>query len=231
MKCSLLIVVLSLSSMAALADAGNCVRYYVEVEFKDSSSIIGHLFLLEYLTAIPEADAELWEAMNKYPRLQWELYRSLHEVVLSNHFGLPLDSTMLAFNACTAEDAVIFQMKDVKRIKILKVAPCRNDADSRGYYSKGIYPVMVSDLIADELELLTTGSPISNHFSLIDQELTYFILVAELNKEDMLAISQQVRTQLQSDMDSKKDRTNSFQILKQKLREKKIILLQFGFGD
>jgi hypothetical protein len=226
MRHILLILAMSIGAKLAVADVGNCVRYHVEVEFKDSTSITGHLFLVEYLVTIPESEAELWETMSKSLRPNWTVLRSFHEVVLSNHVGQPVDSSMLAFNTCTEDDVVQFQLKDVQHIRILSIAPCGNDEASKEFYWNG-NPIF-SDLNAAEIELFRYARPYSTGFQIENDKYSYFMLIAEASEAELLALYQEVSHQLQQ-LDSNESFVKGFQSIKQKLRESNVVLICFQF--
>jgi len=229
MKRILLILSLGIASKFAIADVGNCVCYHVEVQFKDSSSIIGHMFLLDYLLTIPQSDSELLETISKRFHTKWGVYTNLDEVVLSNHVGPWIDSSMLGFYVSTEDDIVRFQFEDVQRIRIIAIAYCGNDDASKGFYWNGIYPVVVDDLNADEVGWLMAEKPLSTGFQLRNDELSYFMLIAETSEEGLLALSQEVSHQLQQHLDSNEGFEQSFHSLKMTLRKKGAVLIRFGF--
>jgi hypothetical protein len=219
------------------SDAGNCVKYEVDIQLTDGQKVKGYVYVLAYELKFKFQDNSFLDYLkrNNSPDTLY-LYKSIHQLKFPITKEGP-GKCEFHFNATTADNEIKILKKTIKTAKLISYSVCNNcdDPDEKnGYYWNGIYPTIITELTKAEIELLQTnpnatisfGHDIENNtegYWMISYSSNFKHTDLERLKNDFLLDADKLLRENKWDIVQRK-----YKIFKSELRKKKIILFKTG---
>ncbi len=220
------------------SDAGNCIKYDLDLQLMNGKKIRGFMYELGYQRKFQFKDISFLDYINKshgYDTLA--IYKNITQLkfpVIDNenrecHFQ---------FNATTVDNFIKIPISKIKTVKVLSYTVCNNcdlAEEKEGYYWSGIYPVVITELVKTEIDLLQTKPTSSISFGFdTDNEGYCMISYSSSYKRTNL---EKLRDDFLVDINKLSKENNwkiiekKYQVFKNRLREKKIIIFKMGYAD
>lgn len=221
----------------AFSDAGNCVKYDVDIQLTSGQKIRGFVYAGSYETKFQFQDISFLDYLNK-------IIRSDTLYVFKNIRQLKFPTTNYGREKCefhfdAADESMRIPKKEIKEAKVVSYTVCNNCdvADEKeGYYWNGIYPTVITELNKTEIDLLQTRplatiafgngqSDSADEYWMISYSQEYKQADLEKLKNDFLVEAGKLMRERKWDAVQAE-----YKALKDKLRKKKVVLFKIGFA-
>lgn len=239
MKHLLLTLLFSLTLFEQVfSDSGNCIKYDVDIQLANGKKVRGFLYYQTYKPKFQFKDNSFLDYLHDtYGSGSLAIYKNIRQL----KFPI-IDSENqychFHFNATTIDNLILVQIDQIKTVKVLSYTVCNNcdSADEKdGYYWSGIYPTVITELARTEIELLQTKPIASISFGfdtrtdgywMISYATTYKKKNLEKLRDDFLIDINKPSKENKWEVVEKK-----YQVFKNSLRKKKIIIFKMGYAD
>ncbi len=220
----------------AFPDAGNCVRYEVAIQLADGKKLNGFVYLVSYEKRFEFRDITFLDYLNR-------VSPSDTLIVLQNirQLNFPIindgQKCQFHFEATPSENKIL--KKSIKSIEVLSYRTC-NICDledlENGYYWKGIYPVVITELTKSEIDLLQTTPIATINFSHGDQNTEGYWIASysvEYRQDDLTKIKDSFLVEADRilKVNGYNALTSAYKRWKNDLRKKKVIVFKFGYAE
>jgi hypothetical protein len=220
------------------ADAGNCVKYDVDIQLTDGQKVRGFVYALGYEKRFRFQDISFLDYIKRNnPTDTLHVYRNIRQLKfpMMEEFNRNCE---FHFDATTPDNYLKILKKKIKIIKVVSHTVCNNCDNSNeetGYSWNGVYPTIITELTKAEIDLLQTkpfaiigfGHDIENStdgYWMISYSSDYKQADLEKLKNDFLTETDKPLTENKWDIVQGK-----YKVLKSGLRKKKIILFKIGY--
>jgi hypothetical protein len=238
-----LFVILTLTfglSEKVFSDAGNCVKYDVDIQLIDGQKIRGFVYAGGYEKRFQFKDVSFLDYLKKNdPSDTLHIFKNIRQLKFPTT-NKGNKKCQFHFDATTRDNDIKILKNKVKTVKVLSYTVCNNcDLENKenGYYWNGIYPTVITELTKTEIDLLQTkpiatvnfGHDIENNtdgYWMISYSTDYKQSNLEKLKKDFLQETDKLLKE--NKWDIVQDR---YKILKSRLQKKKIILFKIGYAQ
>ena len=218
-------------------DAGNCVKYDVDIQLIDGQKIRGFVYAGGYEKKFQFQDISLLDYLKKNnPSDTLHIFKNIRQLKFpTTNEGN--EKCKFLFDATTADNEIKILKKKIKTIRVVSYSVCNNcdvANEETGYYWNGIYPTVITELTKAEIDLLQTkptatvtfGHDIENNtdgYWMISYSSEYKQADLEKLKSEFLLETDKLLRENKWDIVQSK-----YRIFKSGLRKKKIILFKTG---
>jgi hypothetical protein len=221
----------------AFSDAGNCIKYDVDIQLASGKKIRGFLYHQTYQPKFQFKDNSFLDYLHHtYGSGALAIYKKIRQlkfpIIGENQY------CHFQFNATTIDNLIIVQIDQIKTVKVLSYTVCNNcdsTNEKEGYYWSGIYPNVITELVKTEIDLLQTKPIASIGFGFDTRTDGYWMIsyATDYEKKNL----EKLRDDFLMDI-NKLLKENKWEIVEKKyrafknrLREKKIIIFKMGYTD
>jgi len=226
-------------SEKVFSDAGNCVKYDVDIQLIGGQRLRGFVYAGGYEKRFQFKDVSFLDYLKKNnPSDTLHIFKNVRQLKFpTTNEGN--EKCVFHFDATTDDNDIKILKKKIKTIKVVSYSVCNNcdvANEETGYYWNGIYPTVITELTKTEIDLLQTkpiatvnfGHDIENNtdgYWMISYSLGYKQADLEKLKNDFLLEADKLLRENKWDVVQDK-----YKILKNELRKKKIILFKIGYA-
>jgi len=240
MKRIFLILLFSLLATELYADAGNCVRYEIGITLLNDEYIQGYVFKGGYNPIFDFKELSFKDYVLEnclYQENKLSLFLNIRELVFPNFSEYKRDCDF-RLNAASPMDLRKIDPSNIKEVKLIEFNICHKcdkyDLEE-GFYWNGIHPIVITELVDKEIDLLQTKPIATNSFQYrINEYATFYVLSYNdsIDSESLKNLCNKFLMSLESDFDNNdlemiEAKYDSF---KKALRKKDVIIFQIGFA-
>src|SRR6267154_5761601 len=222
------------------SDAGNCVKYDVDIQLIDGQKIRGFVYALGYEKRFQFQDISFLDYIKRNNSTDTlHVYKNIRQLKFPTTEELNRNCEF-RFEATTTDNYLKILKRKIKIIKVISHTVCNNcdsTNEETGYSWNGIYPTIITELTKAEIDLLQTkpvgtvnfGHDIEGNtdgYWMISYSPDYKKDDLEKLMKDFLRETDKLLREHKSDIVQVK-----YEILKTKLRTKKIILFKIGYAE
>jgi hypothetical protein len=141
------------------SDAGNCVKYDVDIQLMDGQKIREFVYTGGYEKRFQFKDVSFLDFEKKNnPTDTLHLYRNIRQLKFPK-ISDGNEECQFYFDATTTDNYLKILKKKIRTVKVLSYTVCNNcdlADEEKGYYWNGIYPTIITELTRTEIDLLET---------------------------------------------------------------------------
>lgn len=221
------------------SDAGNCVKYDVDIQLISGEKIRGFVFVGGYEKRFKFKDISFLDYLKKNnPNDTLHVFKNIRQL----KFPTTNDGNercQFHFDATTVDNDIKLLKSEIKTIKVVSYSVCNNcdvANEETGYYWNGIYPTVITELTNTEIDLLQT-KPIAavgfEHNIEFNADGYWMISYSPGYKQaDLIKLKNDFL--VEADKLLKENKWNivqdNYKILKSRLRKEKIIVFKIGYA-
>lgn len=219
----------------AFSDAGNCVKYDVDVQLISGQKIRGFVFVGGYEKKFQFQDISFLDYVKKNnPSDTLHIFKNIQQLRFPTT-NVGIEKCKFHFDATTADNEIKILKNRVNTIKVVSYSVCNNcdiANETTGYYWNGIYPTVITELTKTEIDLLQTQPIATVHFGhdfknntveywIISYSSEYTQSDLEKLKNDYLIEADKLLRENKSDIVQSK-----YKVIKSDFRKRKIIFFK-----
>jgi hypothetical protein len=221
------------------SDAGNCVKYDVDIQLIDGQKIRGFVFAGGFEKRFQFKDISFLDYLKKNnPTDTLHVFKNIRPLKFpTTNWGR--EKCEFHFDAATTNNIIKISKKKIKIIKVVSYTICNNcdiADEENGYNWNGLYPTVITELTGEEIDLLQTV-PVTSLSFLLDENIYESYWITSYNEdyktEKLIELFKSFQTSAAKLFkDNKADKVQSvYNTFKATLRAKRVIVFKTGAID
>ncbi len=226
-----LFILILVSGFDIKAGGFKCVNYLIEFTLTNDTIIKGYYLTGNYRELFhfqEETFKDYLRNYTKYGTYSITIYTKIEILDYPSVYSFDTDSCDFKLSCAYPDNVIELKIDKIKSVKLKGISPCAVcDIDNKeeGYYWNGIMPEIITELTAEEIELLKETKPISEcEFNFAERFSACCVLNynSSIDEVDFTRLCESIEKRLM---------TEPYTQIKADVRNKGIIMIRLDFQD